>query len=76
VTLAQLLRMPDPTDTFEQAERYYGVDLQRYSIDELGLEAERIRLALLMTDDRTPARKQELIAWLLQRLELVRTRLP
>ena len=76
MTLDQLLRLPDPTDTFEEAERYHGVDLQRYSLDELSLESERIRLALLMVDDRPPARRGDLIDWLVGRLRLVRARLP
>ena len=62
--------------SLEEAEQYYGLDLQRLSLDELALEAERVRLALLMIDDRPPARKQALIDWLLQRLQSVRARLP
>lgn len=76
MTLAQLLRLPDPMRSLEEAEQYYGLDLQRLSLDELALEAERVRLALLMIDDRPPARKQALIDWLLQRLQSVRARLP
>jgi hypothetical protein len=43
MTLRELMRLPDPSDTFEQAERYHGIDLQRFSLEELFLERERIR---------------------------------
>lgn len=76
MTLGQLLRIPDPLDTLEQAEQFHGLDLQRFSLEELSLEADRIRLALLTLDDRPAARKQDLIGWLVTRLQLLRARLP
>ena len=76
MTLRELMRLPAPSDTFEQAERYHGIDLQRFSLEELFLERERIRLALLMLDDRPAARKQDVIDWLARRLQLVQARLP
>ena len=76
MTLGQLLRIPDPTRSLEEAQRYHGVDLERYSVDELSLEGERIRLALLMVDDRPSARRGDLIDWLVGRLQLVRARVP
>jgi hypothetical protein len=77
MTLGQLLKkVPDSTRSLEEAEQYHGLDLQRYDVDELRLEAERIKLALLMIDDRPPARRGDLIDWLVERLRLVRGRLP
>lgn len=76
LTLGELLRIHDPTRSLEQAEAFHYLDLQRYSLDELRLERERIQLALLMIDDRPPARRGDLIDSLVRRLQAVRGRLP
>jgi hypothetical protein len=76
VTVRELLRTPDPLDTLEAWAQYGHRDLVDYDRPELALERGRLRLALLLVDDRsTRWRELRRMAWLRDRLIQVEHRL-
>lgn len=75
MTVAELVRGPDPLNTLEEWEGFTGRDLTQYTRAALQVERSRIRLALLTLDDRPAARNDGRLDWLTARLAQVEARL-